>query len=88
IVLSKSYIFHRHSSCFYISFYLLLFNWLSRFIMAHDGLKWLMIAGVSFRDGVITDELSRTDIAMARRELSMLVEMGKQVMPRHCFGGA
>ncbi|MGK3503266.1 hypothetical protein ACSLO3_27390, partial [Escherichia coli] len=42
-------------------FYLLLFNWLSRFIMAHDGLKWLMIAGVSFRDGVITDELSRTD---------------------------
>ncbi|MGK3503130.1 hypothetical protein [Escherichia coli] len=43
---------------------------------------------VSFRDGVITDELSRTDIAMARRELSMLVEMGKQVMPRHCFGGA
>ncbi|HFM4000170.1 TPA: hypothetical protein ACG7DV_004305, partial [Escherichia coli] len=80
--------FHRHSSCFYISFYLLLFNWLSRFIMAHDGLKWLMIAGVSFRDGVITDELSRTDIAMARRELSMLVEMGKQVMPRHCFGGA
>ncbi|HFM3451710.1 TPA: hypothetical protein ACG64Q_004726, partial [Escherichia coli] len=85
---SKSYIFHRHSSCFYISFYLLLFNWLSRFIMAHDGLKWLMIAGVSFRDGVITDELSRTDIAMARRELSMLVEMGKQVMPRHCFGGA
>ena len=54
----------------------------------HDGLKWLMIAGVSFRDGVITDELSRTDIAMARRELSMLVEMGKQVMPRHCFGGA
>ncbi|HFM3520532.1 TPA: hypothetical protein ACS6DO_004337, partial [Escherichia coli] len=86
--LSKSYIFHRHSSCFYISFYLLLFNWLSRFIMAHDGLKWLMIAGVSFRDGVITDELSRTDIAMARRELSMLVEMGKQVMPRHCFGGA
>jgi hypothetical protein len=86
--MEKSYIFHRHSSCFYISFYLLLFNWLSRFIMAHDGLKWLMIAGVSFRDGVITDELSRTDIAIARRELSMLVEMGKQVMPRHCFGGA
>lgn len=56
--------------------------------MAHDGLKWLMIAGVSFRDGLITDELSRTDIAIARRELSMLVEMGKQVMPRHCFGGA
>ncbi|HGX0327999.1 TPA: hypothetical protein ACNRXG_004327, partial [Escherichia coli] len=66
---SKSYIFHRHSSCFYISFYLLLFNWLSRFIMAHDGLKWLMIAGVSFRDGVITDELSRTDIAMARHRI-------------------
>jgi hypothetical protein len=57
-------------------------------ITPHDGLKWLMIAGVSFRDGVITDELSRTDIAIARRELSMLVEMGKQVMPRHCFGGA
>ena len=37
--------------------------------MAHDGLKWLMIAGVSFRDEVITDELSRTDIAMARHRI-------------------